>query len=104
MDNIWVQILVSIITVLTPVLMGLLGMLIVKLIRTTPTQVDDRLAGIAVAWAEDFFGKGKGNEKLKAASQKLSELSKGRISEMEAETQVRAAYQRFMGELSGLKN
>jgi hypothetical protein len=104
MDNIWIAILVPVVTAVVPILAGLLGKLIVQLISNSKTQADDRLAAIAVAYAEDFFGSGKGNEKLAGAAQKLSELTKGAITGDQAETQVRAAYQKLMGELSGLKN
>jgi hypothetical protein len=104
MDNIWIAILVPVVTAVVPILAGLLGKLIVQLISNSKTQADDRLAAIAVAWAEDYFGKGKGSEKLGQAAQKLSELTKGAITGDQAETQVRAAYQKLMGELSGLKN
>jgi len=103
MNNLWIEIVVAIIVTLVPVIIGLLGTLLVQAIKNSKTQVDDRLAAIAVAWAEDYFGKGKGMLKLKEAGEKLSSLSKGRINPEQAEIHVRAAYQKLMGALSPLK-
>lgn len=100
------QLLIAIVTVVAPVLATLLGNLILKGVKNSQTKIDDRLAGLAVAWAEDNLGSdtGKGKEKLDMAIEKLFELGKGKISRSQAELLVRAAYQNLMGGLSPLKN
>jgi Tfp pilus assembly protein PilV len=101
--NLWIELAVTVIVNLVPIVIGLLGLLIVQAIKNSKTQSDDRLAAIAVSWAEDFYGAGSGNKKLKAASDKLSELTKGKVSPEQAEIHVRAAYQKLMGALAPLK-
>lgn len=94
--------IVGIAVIVLPALAALLGKLLVNKIKESKTQVDDRLAAIAVAWAEDQVEK-NGSEKLDAAARKLSELSKGRISYENAKTLSAAMYQRLKGELHALK-
>jgi hypothetical protein len=102
--EILIPILTAIVTVATPIILGLLAKLLVKYIQSTPNQTDDRLAGMAVSAAEDFFGKGQGNEKLNYAINLVKKLSKGHLKDEEAEALVRSAYQHMMGELSKVKN
>lgn len=102
--NAFVQALVLLVVTLLPALFGLLGGWLVKLIKQSQTTLDDRLAAMAVAWAEDKLGAGKGGEKLEIAIEKLSELSGGRIKYEQAELLIRSAYQSLMGSLAPLKN
>jgi len=73
-------------------------------IRESNTKLDDYLAGLAVRWAEDKFGSGKGQEKLDAAKEWLIKSSKSKISDEQAEALVRAAYQSVFGNIGRLKN
>jgi hypothetical protein len=100
LNNIIAQVIVLLIVTLAPVLLGYLVRLLVQMIRNSQSQTDDRLAAIAVAWAEDQLGK---NQKLEGAAKKLSELSKGRIKYEDAKTLVAATYQNVLGELKPLK-
>jgi hypothetical protein len=111
MNEIWhaflnglIQASVPMITMIAVAVAGILGQWILKMIKNTQTQMDDRLAALAVAWAEDFMGGGKGEEKLDMACQKLEELTGGRIKAADAETIIRATYQRLFGVLKPLKN
>lgn len=99
-----IQAAVPLVTSITVVLAGMIGAWIVKLIKGTQSQMDDRLAALAVAWAEDAIGSGKGQEKLERACWKLEELTKGRIKAADAEMLIRATYQRLFGTLKPLKN
>lgn len=95
------QVIVGLLLVILPVLGGLAAKLITKKIKESDNKIDDRLAAIAVAWAEDRLGKG---EKLQGAAKKLLELTKGKISANDAETVIAATYQRIKGEIAPLKN
>lgn len=82
-----------------------IGKLIVSAVKKSETQLDDKIAAWAVAWAEDKIVKsGKGDEKLEEACAKIEELTKGRIKGEQAEVLARAAYQALYGELKQLKN
>ena len=96
--------LVALIAAVVPILATLAGNLIMKKIKATQTQADDRLAAVAVSWAEDKIGSGQGALKLNNAVVKLIELSKGRINRENAEVLVRTAYQNLFGALKPLKN
>lgn len=104
----WNVILAQVLTVLilsvVPALAILVGRLIVSAIQNSKNTADDRLASLAVAWAEDYFGEGKGKEKLDAATARVVGLSGGLITMDQADILVRGAYQGLMGELSKLKN
>ena len=99
-SNLFAQVIAILVMTLTPILAGYLVRLLVQYIRNSQSQTDDRLAAIAVAWAEDQLGKA---EKLDGAAQKLSDLSKGRIKFQDAKVLVAATYQNVLGELAPLK-
>lgn len=107
------QVIAAAVPVLMPVLVAvitwvvaLFGKWVVKMIQQSESKLDDRLAAMAVAWAEDQYkpDTGKGVEKLQAACDKLQDLTGGRIKSEQAETLIRAAYQSLMGSLAPLKN
>ena len=104
----WMQALIATaITAVTAFLVPILrklGQLISAKIKQSETPVDDYLAGLAVKWAEDKLGDGKGSQKLNEAITKLIELSQGKIERTQAEALVRSSYQALYGELSQLKN
>lgn len=75
-----------------------------KKIKESKTKLDDYLAGVAVKWAEDKYGKGHGQEKLDAATDWLIKNSKNKLTEEQAESLVRASYQSIFGNLNQLKN
>lgn len=95
------QVIVALLVTVVPLLTAYVVRLLVQYIRNSQSKTDDRLAAIAVAWAEDQLGKG---EKLEGAAKKLTELSKGRIKPEDAKTLVSATYQNVLGELAALKN
>ena len=98
------QSVIAVLLVVIPYLGTLAGALLNNWIKGTKTTLDDRLAGLAVKWAEDSIGKGKGEFKLHQATSKLVDLSGGRIEKSQAELLVRSAYQNIYGQLSPLKN
>lgn len=96
--------IVGILVIVVPALAALLVKLLVNQIKKSNTQVDDRLAAIAVAWVEDQMADQKGEAKLDAAAKKLSELSKGKISPEQARVLAAATFQKMKTELNVLKN
>lgn len=95
---------VPILVTVLAALAAILGKWVVGLIKKSQSQLDDKIAAWCVAWAEDKFGSGKGEEKLEEACDKIQELTKGRIKHEQAEVLIRAAYQALYGELKNLKN
>jgi pyruvoyl-dependent arginine decarboxylase (PvlArgDC) len=81
-----------------------IGKLIVTAVKKSETQLDDKIAAWAVAWAEDKLGSGKGEDKLQEACEKIEEWTKGKVKGEQAEKLARAAYQGLYGELKNLKN
>lgn len=81
-----------------------IGRLITQAIKNSKNTADDRLAAIAVAWIEDKMGAGKGEQKLRAAAERIVQLSKNKLTFVQAEELARAAYQSTYGELKNLKN
>lgn len=104
LGGVLLQAAIPVIVTIVVALMSLLGKFILNKIKESQTTLDDRLAAMAVAWAEDNIGGGKGDEKLSAACDKLEEMTKGRIKSDRAETIIRAAYQALYGQLKPLKN
>ena len=105
------QILMASVPIVLPFILGAIAWLIVqgvklvgKKIKESDTKVDDYLLGIAVKFAEDKIGPGKGDEKLAAACGYLESVTKGRLKAAVTEPLVRAKYQEIFGELSKLKN
>ena len=99
-NNTVAQVIVLLIVTIVPILAGYIVRLLVQAIRNSQSQTDDRLAAIAVAWAEDQLGKG---EKLDGAAKKLSDLSKGRIKYEDAKVLIAATYQSAKKEWADLK-
>jgi hypothetical protein len=99
-NSVLAQVIVMLIVTVIPVVAAYIVRLLVQHIRNSQSQTDDRLAAIAVAWAEDQLNKG---DKLDGAARKLVDLSKGRIKFDDARTLVAATYQNVLGELAPLK-
>lgn len=96
--------IVGLLVIIVPALAALLVKLLVNYIKKSNTQVDDRLAAIAVAWVEDQMSDRKGEEKLEGAAKKLVELSKGKITIEQARILAAATFQKMKAELNELKN
>lgn len=73
-------------------------------VKESETKVDDYLLGVAVKFAEDKFGPGKGEEKLAEACDYIEEVTKGRLKSETIEPMLRAKYQEIFGALKPLKN
>lgn len=73
-------------------------------VKESDTKIDDYLLGVAVKFAEDKLGPGKGEEKLHEACDYIEEVTKGRLKSDVIEPLVRAKYQEIFGALSKLKN
>lgn len=105
------QVIAWAIPVVTPFLVAVvlwfftqIGKMIVTAVKKSETQLDDKIAAWAVAWAEDKLGSGKGDEKLQEACEKIEEWTKGKVKGEQAEKLARTAYQGLYGELKNLKN
>lgn len=108
LNNVIVQ---QVIAWITPFILGGIVWLIKKgidllgaKVKESQTKVDDYLLGIAVKFAEDKLGPGKGEDKLDEACCYIEEVTKGRIKADKIEPLVRAKYQEIFGALSKLKN
>lgn len=84
-----VKALVDLGLILIPIVLGLVGKVLLNLWEKQTGGKYDRLAAIAVHWAEDQAEKGG---KLDAASQKMVELSGGKLKLDDAKVLVAATY------------
>ena len=73
-------------------------------VKESETKIDDYLLGMAVKFAEDKIGPGKGEEKLAEACDYIQEVTKGRIKSEVIEPLIRAKYIEIFGALKPLKN
>lgn len=73
-------------------------------VKESETKVDDYLLGVAVKFAEDKIGPGKGDEKLAEACEYIETVTEGRLKADVIEPMLRAKYVEIFGALKPLKN
>ena len=93
------QVLQALALVAVPALATLIGKFIAGEISKQKNAQIQALASVAVHWAEDQISSGN---KLQAAAQKLSDLTKGKVTVADATTLVAATYANLTNALASI--